>query len=135
MFKYRLEAAMVGVTTANDFLAIYYCVYLVACGFLIALLGRILHGAGRTFLQDSFAGNRGLVRAVGQLLDIGFYLVSLGYVALSYQTNWEIRDLATALKIAIAKLGGLLLLLGVSHVLNLLVLAVLRDRRPAIAQN
>jgi hypothetical protein len=126
---------MIRFTTADELLAVYYCVYLASCGLLITSLARILHDAGRTFLQDSFAGNQGLVRAVGRLLDIGFYLVSVGYVALTYQTIWGIPDLATALKIAIFKLGGLLLLLGVSHVMNLLVLAVLRERRRSSAQN
>jgi hypothetical protein len=121
--------------STNDFLAIYYCVYLAACGFLTTWLGLTLHSAGRTFLTDSFTGNRGLARAVGRLLDIGFYLLCAGYVALSYQTNCDYPDLGMALKVAIVKLGGLLLLLGVAHMLNVLVLAVLRERRHASAQN
>jgi hypothetical protein len=32
-------------------------------------------------------------------------------------------------KIAISKIGGLLLILGIAHIFNLLVLALLRQRR------
>jgi hypothetical protein len=111
-----------------DYLGAYYAVFLGACAIFIVSLGSILHSTGRTFLADAFAGNQPLVRAVSLLLDIGFTLVSLGYVGLFYQTNWPVNDLATAFKISITKIGGLLLVLGVAHVFNLLVLAVLRTR-------
>ncbi len=111
-----------------DHLGTYYSVYLGACGILIGALGLVLHRAGRTFLADAFAGNFVLVRAVQRLLDIGFYLVSLGYVGLTYSTDVQIYDFGTVMKIAIIKIGGLLLVLGVAHAFNLLVLAVLRMR-------
>jgi hypothetical protein len=112
-------------------LGTYYCVYLGACALLIAALGRVFHRAGRVFLKDAFAGNTTLVDAVAGLLDIGFYLVSLGYVAISYSTEWPITDYATLAKIAITKTGGLMLLLGIAHLFNLLLLALFRQRRTA----
>jgi hypothetical protein len=129
------EAMMNSAYSRPDMLAAYYWLYVGVCGVLILGLGSILHRTGRDFLEDSLAGNRALVSAIGRLLDIGFYLVSAGYVALTYQTNWPVPDLGTALKIAIIKLGGLLLLLGVSHLFNLLLLAIFRDRRTIKAQS
>jgi hypothetical protein len=120
-------------TQQVSYLGTYYCVYLGACALLIAALGRIFHRAGRVFLKDAFAGNTTLVDAVARLLDIGFYLVSVGYVAISYSTEWPIIDYATLAKIAIAKVGGLMLLLGVAHLFNLLLLALFRQRRMAAA--
>jgi hypothetical protein len=116
-------------TLHSGSLELYYSVYLGACATLIAGLSWFLHRTGQIFLNDALAGNTTLVHAVSRLLDLGFYLVSLGYVGLSYSTNWQMIDGATAVKIAIAKVGGLLLLLGVAHVFNLLVLALLRQRR------
>jgi hypothetical protein len=113
---------------SND-LAAYYWIYLSACAVLILALSRVLHNAGRVFLNDAFAGNTLLARTVSRLLDIGFYLVSTGYVALTYQTNWPMVDLAMAIKIAITKIGGLLLILGIAHIFNLLLLALFRQRR------
>jgi len=113
----------------HDYLDLYYCVYLGACTVLIAGLGWILHRTGRIFLSDAFAGNTTLVRAVSNLLDLGFYLLSVGYVGLSCATDWPMSDYATVAKIAIRKAGGLLLILGVGHIFNLLVLALLRQRR------
>jgi hypothetical protein len=107
----------------------YYAVYLGACAAFIAALSWILHVAGRTFLNDAFAGNTILVRTVQRLLDTGFYLVSLGYVALTYRTDWPMDSYDTIAKIVSAKIGGFLLLLGVAHLFNMLLLALFRQRR------
>ncbi len=110
-------------------LAAYYAAYFIICFQLIAVLGWILHAAGRIFLNDAFAGNAVLVRAVQRLLDIGFYLVSLGYVALTYSTFVPMDTYDTLVKVVSFKVGGLLLLLGVAHIFNLLLLALFRQRR------
>jgi len=52
-------------------------------------------------------------------------------VALSYSTMWPMNNYDTVAKIAISKVGGLLLLLGVAHLFNLLLLALFRQRRTA----
>jgi hypothetical protein len=112
----------------NHFVA-YYAAYFGICSLLIATLSWILHAAGRIFLNDAFAGNVVLVRTVQRLLDLGFYLVSLGYVALTYSTFMPMNSYDIVVKIVSFKVGGLLLLLGVSHVFNLLLLALFRQRR------
>lgn len=110
----------------------YYCVYLGICALLIAGLGWTFHRAGRVFLKDAFAGNTTLVDAVARLLDIGFYLVSLGYVALTYLLAYlPPMDLGWLLRIVSWKVGGLMLLLGVAHLFNLLLLVLFRQRRAA----
>jgi predicted neutral ceramidase superfamily lipid hydrolase len=85
------------------------------------------------FLKDAFAGNTTLIDAVARLLDIGFYLVSVGYVALTYSTYLPNMDLSWVLKIVSMKIGGLMLLLGVAHLFNLLLLALFRQRRTTSA--
>ena len=118
-------------TSQVDHFVTYYCVYLGACALLIAGLGWTFHRAGGVFLKDAFAGNTTLVDAVARLLDVGFYLVSLGYVALTYSTMFPTMDLGWVLKIVSMKVGGLMLLLGVAHLFNLLLLALFRQRRTA----
>jgi len=118
-------------TPQVDHFVIYYCVYLGACALLIAGLGWTFHRAGGVFLKDAFAGNTTLVNAVARLLDIGFYLVSVGYVAMTYSTILPSMDFGWLLKIVSWKVGGLMLLLGVAHLFNLLLLALFRQRRTA----
>ena len=109
-------------------LGTYYAIYLGCCAMVIAVLGFILHRSGAIFLNNAFAGNHTLARAVGRLLDVGFYLLSLGYVGISCVAVWAINDYATLAKSIVGKIGGLLLLMGVGHIFNMLLLALFRQR-------
>jgi hypothetical protein len=106
----------------------YYAIYLGCCAIVIAVLGLILHRSGAIFLNNAFAGNHTLARAVGTLLDMGFYLLSLGYVGISCVMDWALSDYAMLAKSVTGKIGGLLLLLGVAHIFNMLLLALFRQR-------
>jgi hypothetical protein len=107
----------------------YYILYGVTCTALVAGLARILHWAGDVFLQDAFRDRPDLVRAVGRLLDIGFYLVSVGYVSMTYRSWVGFTRAADVADVLATKLGVLLLLLGFLHVFNILVLAIFRGRQ------
>lgn len=110
-------------------LGTYYAIYLGCCAIVIGISGCIFHSAGAIYLNNAFAGNHTLARAVGRLLDLGFCLLSLGYVGLSaVVSNWEVRDGADLAKSVVGKIGGLLLVLGIGHVFNMLVLAVFGRR-------
>ena len=112
------------------FQATYYVVYLGISAALILWLGRVLHRAGAVLLEDGFHERPILVKAIGQLLDIGFYLMSLGYVAAWAANYEELHDGGELAKMVSGRVGGLLLLLGVVHLFNLLLLALFR-RKPA----
>ena len=114
------------------YLEAYYASYFGLCAALIFWLGWTLHRAGSVFLSDAFGGNATLVRAVAHLLDVGFYLVSIGFVGVSYQTFWQqINSYEMVAQAVSAKVGGFLLLLGFAHLFNLLLLAIFRRRRSA----
>jgi len=111
----------------------YYIVYSVLCAVLIVFLAVVLHRAGDVFLQDSFPGRPELTKAVARLLDIGFYLVSFGYVALTFQTFMPLDKVGDVTQIVSTKVGCFLLLLGAMHFFNLLLLSIFRRRGPATA--
>jgi hypothetical protein len=108
----------------------YYVSYLGICAALIFWLARILNRSGAIFLHDSFGDKEVLIRSIAHLLDIGFYLLSFGYVALSIRVNWQIwpnETLTQVLGFELGEIGGFLLLLGFVHLFNLL-LAIFRRR-------
>ncbi|MGB6133259.1 MAG: hypothetical protein WBG54_15885 [Acidobacteriaceae bacterium] len=107
----------------------YYVAYLIVCTALIAGLARLLHAAGGVFLRDCFSNRAEMVRAVARLLDIGFYLVSLGYVAVTYRTDSQFSSIVDVTEAVIIKFGFFLIVLGFLHVFNLLILALFRARR------
>jgi hypothetical protein len=109
-------------------LTVYYLLYLGSCAALIGWLSFIFHRSGSIFLREAFRGNETLVRAITHLLDIGFYLVSIGYVALTHEPwGWQV-DLPPTGQMILIKLGCFLLFMGVVHMFNLLLLAIFRRR-------
>jgi len=117
------------------YLEAYYASYLGICAALIFWLGWTLHRTGSVFLSDAFAGNATPVRAVAHLLDVGFYLVSVGYVCVTYQLFvWpQINSYQRVAQTVSAKVGGFLPLLGFAHLFNLLLLAIFKRRAGAAA--
>lgn len=109
-------------------LLIFYAVYLGGCAFLIAFLGRLLHRSGSDILQDAFGPNTPLARSVTRLLDVGFYLMSLGYVGATFMPFGTSSNYGWMIEMALQKLGWFLLLLGPVHLFNLLLLALFRRR-------
>jgi hypothetical protein len=116
------------------YLETYYIAYFSVCAILIVALARILHRAGAAFLNDAFAGNKGLVSAVTQLLDVGFYLMSFGFVGASFRTYEELTNRTLVVQVIGQKVGWFLLIMGFTHLFNLLILALFRGRRVTTPQ-
>jgi hypothetical protein len=91
-----------------------------------------LRRAGSVFLNDAFTGNKRLVSAVAQLLDVGFYMVSLGFVGASFRTYEQLTNKTLVAQVIGEKVGWFLLIMGFTHLFNLLILALFR-RRPVAA--
>jgi hypothetical protein len=105
-----------------------YILYLGSCAALIGWLSFTFHRSGSILLREAFRGDETLVRAVTHLLDIGFYLVGLGYVVLTQEPwGWQVNLVPTGTMI-LMKLGWFLLFMGFVHLFNLLLLAIFRRR-------
>ena len=106
-----------------------YLAYAVIGIALVAWVARALRTNGEVFLLDVFDGQEALARAVNRLLVIGFYLLNLGYVAFALRTSDGVADARSAIEVLSTKVGGVLLVLGVLHLGNVLVLSRVRRRR------
>jgi hypothetical protein len=115
-------------TSNPTYAAAYYTVYLFACLLLIVALQFVLRRAGALVLHGAYNSNPTFARAVCRLLDVGYYLVCLGYVTLTFQTEMPLNTVAQLIQVLTLKLGFFLLLLGALHVFNLLLLALFRRR-------
>lgn len=114
--------------------AIYYFAYYVLCAVLIAWLGQTLHRSGAAFLQDAFRGRPEMVRAFSALLNMGFYLVSVGYVAVSSPNYAPMHRINEVVLTIVGKVGGFLLVLGFVHLFNLFLLVTFRPRSERVAR-
>lgn len=127
MQRILAQAAEVS-TDVTDPLSFWeYGIYFVAAIVITVLVGRTLFRNGRTFLVDAFHGREEMADSVNHLLIVGFYLVNFGFMLLFLATGSRPeRPLVVAEHLS-WKLGIVVVVLGVMHMLNLLILNGLRS--------
>jgi hypothetical protein len=108
-----------------------YLIYLVISITVTLGVGRTLFKNGAAFLQETFLGKEKLAEAVNHLLLVGFYLINCGWVVLSLESSRPAGDAQVMIENLAGKIGGVLVVLGVMHFLNLYVFN--RMRRRALA--
>ncbi len=113
--------------TADHLLSVYL-VYACASIGLTIWLARTLFKNGEVFLEEVFADNPRLASAVNRLLVVGFYLLNLGYALLTLKAGHVVGTRTEGIETLAAKLGSLLLVLGVLHMGNLYLFHRIRRR-------
>jgi hypothetical protein len=108
-------------------IVITYLAYLLVSIALTLLAGRTLARNGRLFLLDVL-GTDGPAEAISNLLVVAFYLINLGFVALTMRTAGEIGSARAAIQLLAAKIGEVLLVLGALYLVDIMVLTRLRRR-------
>ena len=113
--------------TAENLVTVY-CVYAGASVGLTVWLARTLSKNGEVFLDDVFVDNPRMAPAVNRLLVVGFYLLNLGYAFVTLKAGADALTPVQAMETLAAKLGALLLSLGVIHFGNLYLFHRIRRR-------
>jgi hypothetical protein len=115
-------------TASATHLVIVYLVYTCVSVALTVWLARTLFKNGEVFLEEVFADHPRMATSVNQLLVVGFYLLNLGYALFSLRGSAQELTLIAAMELLAAKLGTLLLSLGVMHFGNLYLFHRIRRR-------
>jgi hypothetical protein len=106
-------------------------VYLTYAGTSVGLtiwLARTLAKSGEVFLEDVFEDNPRMAPAVNRLLVVGFYLLNLGYAFVTLKAGQSSLTSVQAMETLAAKLGALLISLGVMHFGNMYLFHRMRRR-------
>ena len=104
-----------------------YLSYLAISIALTIWVARTLHHSGQVFLVEAFQGNEELASSVNRLLVVGFYLINVGYIAFALKTGAALSTVRQIIELESTKIGVVLLMLGIVHFLNILVLAKMRS--------
>jgi FtsH-binding integral membrane protein len=91
-------------------------------------VGRLLVTAGEPFLQEVFQDEK-VTRSVNLLLSVLFHLITLGVLAIISVVNIVGND--DPFQTLVARLGVVLLVLGIAYGVSMLVLIRVRERRRA----
>jgi hypothetical protein len=111
-----------------DRTVVTYAIYLAISIGLTVWVARTLSRNGQIFLRDVLHGREELAEAVNHLLVVGFYLVNLGFVALYLRVGETVENARGSFEALSLKVGTVLLVLGVLHLLNVYVLNRIRRR-------
>ena len=133
-----LVAALVSVLAAvSDYsegrlLMEWWVLELIVTTILIGLalwLGPFIKRFGRSYAADVFRGNPRTGKSYIVLTDIVYYLIFTAYILFTVrfepQPGWGETVGADQLQYEVARVGGILLVIGVLHGLNLLIMPVL----------
>jgi hypothetical protein len=112
-----------------DATAQYITLLVVSIG-LTFMVGRLLVVAGEPFLQEVFE-DRKVTRSVNLLLSVLFHLVTLGVLAIVSVIDLGPDPDTQPIQRFIARLGVVLLLLGIAYGISMLVLIRVRAARRA----
>lgn len=105
-----------------------YVLYLALGVGLTVWVGLTLSRAGRAFLPEVFHGDAVLADSANHLLVVGFYLVNLGFVALWLRAgSADIQTTAQVFEALSYRIGTVLLVLGLLHLVNVYVLNRMRQ--------
>jgi hypothetical protein len=105
----------------------FYSIYLLISVSVTVWVGSTLRTSGRKFLLRALDGPD-LADTVNRLLQIGFYLANIGYIALVFRNYDQLANAQQVLEAGLPKLGGVLLILGLVHLFNMLILARMSRR-------
>ena len=109
-----------------DIVVNMYLAYLGICVPVVLAVGWTLHKNGRVFLVEIFEGKEELADSINHLLIVGFYLASIGFVAKVLRLGSTPSNTAEAIESLSSTVGLVLLVLGVVHIGNLLLLSIIR---------
>lgn len=114
-------------------LAWTYAAYLVVSVGLTLWVAGVLRRSGTVLLTDGVSQRIELARSVSDLLVVGFYLLTLGFVCLTLRATSVVETLDGAIELLSAKVGGVLVALGIVHFLIFALLGMVRSSAKAAA--
>ncbi len=95
---------------------------------VVVVLGPLIKRFGRSYAGDIFRANPRTGKSYLVLMDVAYYLIFSAFIlfTVTFQppSEWQ-RNLATVFEAEIVRLGGMLLLMGLLHGLNVLTLPII----------
>ncbi len=114
-------------------IVVTYLAYLLISAGLTILVGQVLARSGRLFLLDAL-GSDSAAKGISTLIVVTFYLISMGFVALTLRTSGDGLTARQAIQLLATKIGEVLLVLGALYLAGIVTLTRIRRRLRMQAQ-
>ena len=97
---------------------IAYLIYIPITFYITIYVGKVCYQNGEVFILKLIPHEQ-TAKAVNKLLLIGYYLLNLGFAALTLSYWSKIGHWAALIEVLCTKLGQIILLLGIMHLNNI----------------
>ena len=105
-----------------------YLVYSCITIYIIYWVGKLFHSNGRIFILRLFYQNESLTDTTNNILLLAYYLFNIGYVVIQF-SYWEtVTDLESMIASIALKAGLLIMILAVTHYVNMLLIYFLSKK-------
>lgn len=99
-----------------------YFIFLVIIVYIIVVVGKICYQNGNIFVAELIPNHAALCKQINKMLLTGYYLVNIGYSAMTL-VNWEtINSMQQLVEIIAMKTATIVLLLSLLHYTNIYIL-------------
>ncbi len=112
----------------DNYNLIAYSIYLPITFYITIVVGKTCYNNGEVYLSRIINDHPETVRSINSILLVGYYLLNLGYAAITLSFWQEIHNIAQMIEILGRKLGTIILFLGLMHFNNMLVTYVISKR-------
>ena len=109
-----------------------YALYLSITFYITVVVGYRFYKNGIYLVLELFNPNSAGAHAINKLLLVGYYLVNLGYLAISIRTWPHINSIQTMIGLLFEEVSFILLVLALLHYNNLFWLHYLSKRKDSI---
>jgi len=99
-----------------------YTIFLLIVIYIIVIVGRICYRNGNIFVMELLQGHEELCIHINKLLLLGYYLVNIGYAAITL-ISWEpITSITCVMEVIATKTAVIIGILSILHYLNIILL-------------
>ena len=106
-----------------NFNILAYAVYLMATLFIIVRVGKICYDNGNIFVSQLIPDHEDLCHKINQVLLIAYYLLNMGYCAITIIGWQKISGPGQLVEIIAFRTGIIVLLLAMVHYFNIYMIA------------
>ncbi len=99
-----------------------YTIFIGLMVFIIAVVGKICYRNGNVFVAELIPDHLELCRQINRMLLIGYYLVNIGYCAVTLSFWQTINSPPMLVEIIAIKMASIIIILSALHYLNIYVI-------------
>lgn len=99
-----------------------YAIYLLMTGIIIVRVGRICYNNGNVFISALIPNHEDLCHKTNQILLVGYYLLNLGYCAMTLISWKKIMSVDELIEVIALKSAIIIGTIAIMHYLNIFVL-------------